>query len=105
MEPRCSPQNTVKMNHQEEHKDRNLKLSGASSGESPILKKEFSYMIRSLTPQQATGNALTAGFRIDWQGYNTDDPRTREERVDVSPAGTEGIFIDLESPENDCEKA
>ena len=33
-------------------------------------------------------------FKIDWQGYNTDDPRTNEERVDVSPAGTEGIFID-----------
>ena len=40
-------------------------------------------------------------FRIDWRGYNTCDPRTREERVDVSPAGTEGIFIDLEFPEGD----
>ncbi len=105
MKPRCSPQNTIKMNHHEELRDRNLKLSGASSGDSPILKEEFSNMICSLTPQQATGNSLAAGFRIDWQGYNTDDPRTREERVDVSPAGTEGIFIDLESPENDCEKA
>jgi len=36
-------------------------------------------------------------FRIDWQGYNTDDPKKREERVDVSPSGTEGIFIDVES--------
>ena len=81
-----------------------MKLSGASSGESPIRKEESSNMIRSLTPEQATGNALAAGFRIDWQGYNTDDPRTREERVDVSPAGTEGIFIDMESPENDREK-
>lgn len=35
-------------------------------------------------------------FSIDWQGYNTNDPKKREERVDVSPAGTEGIFIDLE---------
>lgn len=67
MEPRCSPQNTLKMNRQEELRDRN--------------------------------------FRIDWQGYNTDDPRAREERVDVSPAGTEGIFIDVESPEIDCEKS
>ncbi len=33
-------------------------------------------------------------FRIDWQGYNTEDALAREERVDVSPAGTEGIFID-----------
>ncbi|MGZ3578936.1 MAG: hypothetical protein ACXU9G_01950 [Syntrophales bacterium] len=40
-------------------------------------------------------------FRIDWQGYNTDDLKKREERVDVSPAGTEGIFIDMESHE--CE--
>ena len=40
-------------------------------------------------------------FRIDWQGYNTDDLKKREERVDVSPAGTEGIFIDIESHE--CE--
>ena len=36
-------------------------------------------------------------FRIDWQGYNTDNSKAREERVDVSPAGTEGIFIDPES--------
>ena len=36
-------------------------------------------------------------FRIDWQAYNTDDPTLREERIDVSPAGTEGIFIDPES--------
>jgi hypothetical protein len=43
-------------------------------------------------------------FRIDWQGYNTDDPGRHEERVDVSPAGTEGIFIDVESPEFDSEK-
>lgn len=105
IEPQRSLQNNIKMNKHEELRDRNLKLSGASSGESPIMKEEFSDMIRSLTPQQVTGNALTAGFRIDWQGYNTDDPMTREERVDVSPAGTEGIFIDLESPENDCEKA
>lgn len=40
-------------------------------------------------------------FRIDWQGYGTDDLKKREERVDVSPAGTEGIFIDVESAE--CE--
>ena len=101
MGPRRSPQNNIKMNNHEELRDRNLKLSG----ESPILKEESSNMISSLTPQQAAGNALAAGFRIDRQGYNTDDPRTREERVDVSPAGTEGIFIDLESPENDREKA
>ena len=40
-------------------------------------------------------------FRIDRQGYDTDDLKKREERVDVSPAGTEGIFIDTESPECD----
>jgi len=40
-------------------------------------------------------------FRIDWQGYNTDDLKKREERVDVSPAGTEGIFIDVDSHECD----
>jgi len=40
-------------------------------------------------------------FRIDRQGYDTDDLKKREERVDVSPAGTEGIFIDMESPECD----
>lgn len=39
-------------------------------------------------------------FRIDWQGYNTDNPKKREERVDVSPAGTEGIFLEEENPEN-----
>lgn len=36
-------------------------------------------------------------FRIDRQGYNTDDPALRDERIDVSPAGTEGIFIDPEA--------
>jgi hypothetical protein len=66
MESRFSPQNTLKMNSQEDLREKN--------------------------------------FRIDWQGYNTDDPKTREERVDVSPAGTEGIFIDVESPEIDREK-
>jgi hypothetical protein len=42
-----------------------------------------------------------SSFRIDWQGYNTDDLKKREERVDVSPAGTEGIFIDMEPHECD----
>jgi len=35
-------------------------------------------------------------FRIDRHGYDTDDPAAMEGRVDVSPAGTEGIFIDTE---------
>ena len=65
MKPQSNPQNSLKMNRQEDLRDRN--------------------------------------FRIDRQGYDTDDPRIREERVDVSPAGTEGIFIDVESPETDCE--
>lgn len=39
-------------------------------------------------------------FRIDWQGYDTDDPRKKEERVDVSPAGTEGIFIEVTNTES-----
>jgi hypothetical protein len=43
-------------------------------------------------------------FRIDRHGYDTDDPGAREDRVDVSPAGTEGIFIDTERPECDGEK-
>ncbi|HET6460392.1 MAG TPA: hypothetical protein VFG29_06355 [Syntrophales bacterium] len=43
-------------------------------------------------------------FRIDRHGYDTDDPLAREERVDVSPAGTEGIFIDIEQPHCDGEK-
>ncbi|HVO66776.1 MAG TPA: hypothetical protein VMT12_09860 [Syntrophales bacterium] len=59
MKCQSSPQNSPKINHQEDIRDRN--------------------------------------FKIDWQGYNTDDPKTREERVDVSPAGTEGIFIDPEA--------
>ena len=43
-------------------------------------------------------------FRIDGHGYDTDNPGAREERVDVSPAGTEGIFIDMELPECDGEE-
>ncbi len=43
-------------------------------------------------------------FRIDWQGYDSDDLKKSEERIDVSPAGTEGIFIDTESPDFDSEE-
>ena len=43
-------------------------------------------------------------FRIDRHGYDSDDPGAREDRVDVSPDGTEGIFIDTERPEGDGEK-
>ncbi len=44
-----------------------------------------------------------SNFRIDRRGYDTDDPLVREERVDVSPAGTEGIFIDTDSPDSNAE--
>jgi hypothetical protein len=42
-----------------------LKLSGASSGESPIPKEGILNMVRSLTPQQAARNALAAEFTSD----------------------------------------
>jgi len=51
--------------------------------------------------QKIHGNG---NFRIDRRGYDTDDTVAREERVDVSPAGTEGIFIDTERPESDGKK-
>jgi len=38
------------------------KLKLSRSGESSILKEEALNMIRSLTPQQAAGNTLAAGF-------------------------------------------
>jgi hypothetical protein len=38
-----------------------LKLSAASCGESSILKEQL-FVIRSLTPQQAAGNALATEF-------------------------------------------
>ena len=40
-----------------------MKLSGASSGESSIPKEGILNTIRSLTPRQAAGNALAAGFK------------------------------------------
>jgi hypothetical protein len=40
-------------------------------------------------------------FRIDRQGYDTEDTKKKTERVDVSPFGTEGIFIDIDPPEKD----
>ena len=40
-----------------------LKLPAASCSESSILKEQIGYSNRSLTPQQATGNALTPGFK------------------------------------------
>jgi hypothetical protein len=45
------------------------------------------------------------GFlRIDRQGYNTEDASKKTERVDVSPFGTEGIFIDADPPAREGEK-
>ena len=44
-------------------------------------------------------------FGIDRQGYDTDDTGKKMERVDVSPFGTEGIFIDVDlSERNDEDK-
>jgi hypothetical protein len=45
-------------------------------------------------PKQQDGK-----FRIDRQGYDTDDTGKKMERVDVSPFGTEGIFIDIDVSE------
>jgi hypothetical protein len=42
-------------------------------------------------------------FRIDRQGYDTEDKKKKLERVDASPVGTEGIFIDTDLPEGDDE--
>lgn len=39
--------------------------------------------------------------RLDRQGYDTEDARKKTERVDESPFGTEGIFIDADLPEKD----
>ena len=43
-------------------------------------------------------------FRIDRQGYDTEDTSKKTERVDVSPFGTEGIFIDADPPAREGEK-
>ena len=40
-------------------------------------------------------------FQIDRQGYDAEDANKKRERVDVSPSGTEGIFIDIDLPEED----
>jgi len=40
-----------------------LKLSAASCGESSILRVQL-FVIRSLTPQQAAGNALATEFTM-----------------------------------------
>ncbi|MEI8172756.1 MAG: hypothetical protein WCH07_04630 [Deltaproteobacteria bacterium] len=39
--------------------------------------------------------------RLDRQGHDTEDARKKTERVDESPFGTEGIFIDADLPEKD----
>jgi hypothetical protein len=44
------------------HLVQHLKLSAASCGESSILKEQV-FVIRSLTPQQATGNVLATEFK------------------------------------------
>jgi len=41
--------------------------------------------------------------RIDRQGHDTEDTGKKTERVDVSPFGTEGIFIDADPPVKDNE--
>jgi hypothetical protein len=38
-------------------------------------------------------------FQIDRQ--EDENNKKKEERVDVSPSGTEGIFIDIDLPEED----
>lgn len=43
-------------------------------------------------------------FKVVRQGYDTDDTRKKMERVDESPFGTEGIFIDVDLSEGDDEK-
>lgn len=43
-------------------------------------------------------------FGIDRQGYDTEDVDKKTERADVSPFGTEGIFIDVDIPERIEEK-
>jgi hypothetical protein len=40
-----------------------LKLSAVSCGESSILWGTASFVVRSLTPQQAAGNALATEFQ------------------------------------------
>jgi len=42
--------------------------------------------------------------KIDTEGSVTNDIKKKLERVDVSPFGTEGIFIDVELPERNDEK-
>ncbi len=44
-------------------KQKILKLSGASSGESSIPREGILNILRSLTPRHAVGNALAAGFK------------------------------------------
>lgn len=39
--------------------------------------------------------------RLDRQEHGTEDAGKRAERVDESPFGTEGIFIDADVPEKD----
>ncbi len=45
-------------------REQGLKLPAASCRESSILKEKIRYSNRSLTPQQATGNALAPGFTL-----------------------------------------
>jgi hypothetical protein len=68
-------------------------LEGAQ-GEVYLLKGAGTLKTKERNRQEGAENKK---FRIDWLGYNADDPKKREERTDVSPAGTEGIFIDPEA--------
>ena len=46
----------------------------------------------------------TEKIRVNRCCEDADDSRRKMERVDVSPFGTEGIFIDVDLPENINEK-
>jgi hypothetical protein len=59
--------------------------------------------LRNMSEMDSQEGTKHTNFRIDKQEHKIDDITRREEWVDVSPSGTEGIFIDVESPECDGE--
>jgi hypothetical protein len=72
-----------------------LKLSAASCGESSILKKNKTFRLSSLTPQQAAGNALAGGFAVPGEAFMvvplTDEARAINGGVVKYPSEFSGV--------------
>ena len=74
-----------------------LKLPSASSGESSTVRNSVNFLIRSLTPPQAAGNALAVQFNSSspfcyWSKYRGNKDAGERTNSEIFPAGKGQLF-------------